>query len=197
MKWTMKRKLKIARYDKYKYSGRPIPRRPKRGSTQSIRWANWIFLNARFKLINKTFDSKLISPSLLGFSSHGDYWPLFPSLVVSLLVTDSRDKCLPCLPTCNSIFPRVKCMGLRFKVSLKKKATHHSRAFWYFITVKCFKWSFKFTFEQHDLSKPVSFFWRWYQCLWLLNDPELYHLWRVISIYLKNGSNVQLLIGSK
>lgn len=88
-------------------------------------------LNARFKLINKTFDSKLISPSLLGFSSHGDYWPLFPSLVLSLLVTDSRDKCLPCLPTCNSIFPRVKCMGLRFKVSLKKKATHHSRAFWY------------------------------------------------------------------
>lgn len=107
MKWTMKRKLKIARYDKYKYSGRPIRRRPKRGSTQSIRWANWIFLNARFKLINKTFDSKLISPSLLGFSSHGDYWPLFPSLVLSLLVTDSRDKCLPCLPTCNSIFPRV------------------------------------------------------------------------------------------
>ena len=151
MKWTMKRKIKIARYDKYKYSGRPIPRRPKRGSTQSIRWANWIFLNARFKLINKTFDSKLISPSLLGFSSHGDYWPLFPSLVVSLLVTDSRDKCLPCLPTCNSIFPRVKCMGLRFKVSLKKKATHHSRAFWYFITAKCFKWSFKFAFEQHDL----------------------------------------------
>lgn len=151
MKWTMKRKLKIARYDKYKYSGRPIRRRPKRGSTQSIRWANWIFLNARFKLINKTFDSKLISPSLLGFSSHGDYWPLFPSLVVSLLVTDSRDKCLPCLPTCNSIFPRVKCMGLRFEVSLKKKATHHSRAFWYFITAKCFKWSFKFAFEQHDL----------------------------------------------
>lgn len=67
---------------------------------QSIRWANWIFLNARFKLINKTFDSKLISPSLLGFSSHDDYWPLFPSLVLSLLVTDNRDwnACLACLP---------------------------------------------------------------------------------------------------
>ena len=87
--------------------------------------------------MNNTFDSKLISPSLFAFSSHDGYWPLFPSLVLSLpavvfLVTNRRDKSLPCLPICNSIFPRVKCMTT-FQGIFEEKG---DRSFWSLLIVQ-------------------------------------------------------------